>query len=375
MTNIDIFTRICILCIIPLALWPTTEAAADSTCLSEVYYIENIETSAVANTSEAARAKATANGLLQAWTKLQHRLLISNQNVPRIASARDIEPLLDYTRIVQETVLPARYQAVFDYCFDRQKIRNYFAGHNLRHAELKSGSILILPIWLTPSGPQLWREPNPWLESWERILNDYDGLLDLRLPSGLAVERAVKAVAVLAKDPRTLEKAATFAETERLLLMVMTLKQGDTSFTADIDAEFYNKNGTFNAKAYSLQNVALDPDDLATSVDNIATILLDGIEDGWRSTNVVDLQESSTLFLSVEVRSLKEWRDTLDILTSLPPVERLSVIKLEAGSGLVRIRLSGSITSLNYALESHGLTLEEDNANQQFDLSLVRIVQ
>ena len=349
-------------------------SAADNTCPSASYYIQNIETSALAETSEEARGEATSSGLIKAWSTLQQRLLISGQNTPEISTIEEILPLLDYTRIVSEIVLPSRYQAVFDYCFDRLKIRDYFAKHDLRHAELMSGPILLLPVWVTPEGPHLWRTPNPWAESWVRLLGGHEGLLDLRLPSSLATERSIDVIPLLARDHKTLATAAHLEKTERILLMVMTPKQDGNGLSVDVEANLYNKNGKFDAEAYRLENAALDPDDITAAIDGIVVTLLSGVEDVWRNTNVVNIQDSGVLVLSVKANSLKEWRSSLDILVSLPPVEKLSVIKLASNGGLVQIKLGGSITSLNYALEGHGLTLEEHGANDQSYLSLVRIV-
>lgn len=348
--------------------------AAETSCPTASYYIENIETSALAETSEDARVEATSQGLIVAWNRLQQRLLISGQNVPDITSADQILPMLDYTRLVNETVLPSRYQAVFDYCFDRLKIRDYFAQQNLLHAELMSGSILVLPVWMTPEGPHLWRRPNPWAESWVRVLSHHDGLLDLRLPSTLATERSVDVLPLLARNPDTLAKAASLEKTERVLLIVMTPELTETGLRVSVDANLFNKSGTFDARAYSLDNAVLDSDEMDSAIDAIALTLLTGVEDVWRSTNVVNLQDSGILIVSVKARSLKEWRSSLDILASLSPVENVSVINLAANGGIVQIKLGGSITSLNYALEQHGLTLKEQGDTKQSYLSLDRIV-
>jgi len=139
--------------------------ANNNTCAAQAFYVENVKVSALADTSEEARVAATEKGLNDAWMRLLGRIVISDQPLPQLTpkalTPEDLTALLDYTRIVNETVLPSRYQAVFDYCFDRLRTRDYLASANLRHAELRSGPILILPIWETPQGPYLWRKPNP----------------------------------------------------------------------------------------------------------------------------------------------------------------------------------------------------------------------
>ena len=347
--------------------------AKKNTCAAQAFYVENVEVSALAATSEEARVAATEKGLKDAWMRLMGRVIISDQPLPQL-TLEDLTALLDYTRIVNETVLPSRYQAVFDYCFDRLRTRDYLASANLRHAELRSGPILILPIWETPQGPYLWRKPNPWAESWVRQLSFHDGLLDLKLPRNLATERAIEAPALVARQASTLAAAAKLERTERVLLMVMTPQQQDGQITVNVKADLYDRKGNFESTAYTMQEAALDPAAIESSINGIAATLLNGIEDVWRNTNVVDVQDSGVVLVTIKARSLKEWRSHLNVLTSLPPVENLSVIRLGSGGGLVRIKLAGSVTSLNYALEGYGLELAEEGINQSSYLSLNRTI-
>ena len=56
---------------------------------------------------------------------------------------------------------------------------------------------------------------------------------------------------------------------------------------------------------------------------------------------------------------------------SLAPVEDLKVMQLDSGGGQVRLMLSSSMRSLNYALESAGLDLDSQTTaegSQQFVL-------
>jgi len=156
--------------------------------------------------------------------------------------------------------------------------------------------------------------------------------------------------------------------------MVMTPQQQDGQITVNVKADLYDRKGNFESTAYTMQEAALNPAAIESSIDGIATTLLDGIEDVWRNTNVVDVQDSGVVLVTIKARSLKEWRSHLNVLTSLPPVENLSVIRLGSGGGLVRIKLAGSVTSLNYALEGYGLELAEEGINQGTYLSLNRTI-
>jgi hypothetical protein len=387
MISHHVYTRICRFCTsvlttkihailgVALALLasPVSAQTTNSSCPSDVYYISDVETSAVAETSQKARAQATSKGLLAAWQRLNDRLLLRGQTLQAELSVKDIMPFLDYTGIVSETVLPSRYSAVFDYCFHPPRVREYYSVNNLRYAELFSEPILVLPIWVGPDGPRLWRKPNPWAEAWVRLLSDHVGLLDLRLPTNLTTERAINVEPLLARDQATLAKAAQLENAERILVMVMTPTPSSHVITINVEAELYDSTGKFESTAYNLQGTKATPSNLIESIDGIASTLQDGIEDVWRGT-VVNVQDGGFLMVTVNVPSLKQWTATLDILRSLAPVEDISVIKLASEGGIIRIKLAGSITSLNYALEGHGLVLTDERLNETSFLSLRQLI-
>ena len=68
---------------------------------------------------------------------------------------------------------------------------------------------------------------------------------------------------------------------------------------------------------------------------------------------------------------MRQWSQQLALLESLAPVEDLKVMQLDSGGGQVRLMLSSSMRSLNYALESAGLDLDSQTTpegTQQFVL-------
>jgi hypothetical protein len=383
-----VYTRICKFCttvlmikisallavVFTLMVSPVLAQSTDNTCSSDVFYIQNIETSAVADTSQKARVAATTKALLAAWQALNGRLLLSGQTLQTNFTAEDVMPYLDYTRVVSETVLPSRYIATFDYCFDPVKVRDFYGFNNLRHAELFSDPILVLPIWNGLDGPRLWSKPNPWVEAWVKLLSEQKGLLDLRLPNNLATERTIDAVSIQARDRATLSKAAELEDSERVLVMVMTPTRAGRKNLLDVKADLYDRSGLFESMAYTLDDAEVTIESLIPSIDNIALAMLESINEVWRRTNVVNIEEGGILTVTVKTRSIKEWVATLDTLRVLQPVESLSVIKLDSDGGIVRIKLAGSVRSLSYALERRGLKLNEENLDDTSFLSLEQII-
>jgi hypothetical protein len=383
-----VYTRICKFCttvlmkiisaflavVLILMMSPVLAQSTDNTCSSDAFYIRNIETSAVADTSQKARVAATRKALLAAWQALNSRLLLSGQRLQTNFTAEGVMPYLDYTRVVSETVLPSRYIATFDYCFDPVKVRDFYSSNNLRYAELFSEPILVLPIWNGHDGPSIWTKPNPWVDAWIKLLSKHNGLLDLRLPTNLVTERTIDATSILARDRSTLAKAAELENSERVLVMVMTPMLAERKTLLEVKADLYDRNGQFESIAYNLNDSEVTVENIIPSIDNIAVSMLESIEEVWRSTNVISIGDGGILMVTVKARSSKEWVETLDILRVLQPVESLSVVKLDSDGGIVRLKLAGSVRSLSYALERRGLKLNVENFDDTSFLSLERII-
>lgn len=388
------YTRICLICIsvfasAPGAVMLATGAAraADDSCPAAAFYVEGIAVSAEAATSEDARQIATDSGLDQAWATLKARLLLPGQldsasedtasedtasqdtaASPDPAALRD---LLDYTRIDQETVLPGRYLGQLDYCFDRVKTREFFAANTLKHAELPSGPMLVLPVLNANNSPQLWRRPNFWAEAWAEVLAGRDGLVDLRLATSLSVERAVEVAPVVNGDRATIAKAARLEQSERVIITILTPTiSGDTA-TLDITASLYDRMGQFESTVYRLDGADMPIDQIVPTLNGLVKEMVNGIETVWRTANVVNTRDSGVLTLNVPATSVQDWSTQISILKGLTPVESLSVVQLSATGGIVRLDMAGSLTSLNYALEPHLLTLEENRDDGAVPLTLV----
>ncbi|MCE2518119.1 MAG: hypothetical protein J4F41_09960, partial [Alphaproteobacteria bacterium] len=365
--------------------------AADTTCPAKAFYVEGVEVSAEAATSEEARQTATDTGLGEAWAILKARLLLPEQDDASLAdvSGADIpgadipgadipgldipglRDLLDYTRIDQETVLPGRYLGQLDYCFDRVKTREFFTANALKHAELPSGPMLVLPVLNANNTPQLWRRPNFWAEAWEAALDGRDGLVDLRLAASLSVERAVDVAPVMKGDRATIAKAAKLEQTERVIIAILTPTISGDNATLTVAANLYDRNGQFESTVYGLDDLVVPIDQVVPTLDWLVGDMVGGIETVWRTANEVNIRDSGILTLNVPAVSIEDWSRQITILKGLAPVESLSVVQLSATGGIVRLDMAGSLTSLNYALEPHLLTLEENRNNGAVPLTLV----
>ena len=118
-------------------------------------------------------------------------------------------------------------------------------------------------------------------------------------------------------------------------------------------------------------DVVFSSAETARSMAELAAEIESQIEYVWRDVNRISLRESGAFTLRIDASSVRQWSQQLALLKSLAPVEDLKVMQLDSGGGQVRLMLSSSMRSLNYALESAGLDLDSQTTaegSQQFVL-------
>ena len=353
-----------------------SSSKAETLCASPAFYIQNVEVAVDDESGEKARIKATAKAEINAWKMLQKRLLLPNQpNVPDNTSTitATIDSVLDYIRIDEETVLNTRYQGRFDYCFDRIKTRALFENEGLRHAELISGDMLVLPVWNEKNTPRLWRQPNPWMQVWRDILPQRDGLVQMKMPASFTIERSVSVQDLLVDDAKAIAKAAEIEKAERVIIAILTPEQEGQNINIRMTAKLYRADGQFDSDIYALDGVSAPVSEILPELSQLAQDMADGIEGAWKIANQINLQDAGVLVVRVLARSITEWTEQIDILKSLPPVDGLDVVQLSSVGGVVRLKLAGSIEALTNALEQHQLKIENSDDDNDISLRLTSI--
>ena len=365
------YTFFGLFCISLLGLNPVS-ANTGETCPHQAFHVKEVEVSASANSGSEARTIATAEGLNQAWQQLKSRLLVDelgNENKggnddkkpaanETVTGEEGIGDLLDHVRIVRETVLPKRYIAAFDYCFDRAKTRQYFAEKKVRHAELVSAPMLILPVWNAGGKPRIWRQPNPWVGAWEDILKARNGLVTLRLPESLATERAIAPQAIIDRDRKAIARAARLENAEKVIVTVITPEIADDIMTVTVSASLFTRQGLIESEFYTSDELSFPVNSTGETTAWLATEIENGIERVWRTVNAIVVDEKDEIMVSIPADSIAEWRAHLRALRGLPTIDRVRVMQLSREGGVVQLNLSASMQSLLYALEATGLAIE-----------------
>lgn len=378
MTIFFSYTRISQICISVfiaslIGLYANHAKAAGETCSSPAFLIKNVEIAVDAESGEVARIQATASGRYKAWQRLKKRVLLPAQNSDFDTEETEtvIENVLDYTSIVQETVLETRYQAILDYCFDRLKVRQYFAEKGLGHAELISGDMLVLPIWNEDGNAKLWKRPNPWMDAWQRTLETHLGLVEMKLPSSLSTERSIQVDDLLKSDQKTIAKAAELENAERVIIAILTPKLENNKISISMMAKLYRSDGRFDSDIYTLDTLEIEVGGIAPELNQRAFDMAQGIDGVWRIANQINFSDSGVLFVHIPATSIDAWNTQINIVESLPPVEKLEIIQLSSEGGIVKLQLVGTMEALSNALEQYDYKIEDQRDREDVSLVLV----
>ena len=337
----------------------TLSAHANEACEYEAFLIANHHAEAEASTGNLARKQATDEALKSAWRKLINRLVIAGQDITPLMQIEPINVVL-YMRVQNETVLTTRYIADLDYCFDRELVRQLFREYNIAYAELVSDRIMLLPIFISGDRTNLWKQPNPWKNTLERILPNHNGLVQLSIPSGLILERRITGQGIIADPKSAIATAASLDNVSMVLLTSARVTIASSGLELAVTGGLYDRDGNQLAELEETSMPVTNSTDLPKYLDQLGQDMIANIEQVWRQVNLVDLNAQNMMRLSVTITSLEEWFQLLTRLENLSPVETVQLRQLSADEAVMDITINGSPEAMDYALEQLGFRIESN---------------
>ena len=356
-----IFMAIC------LAL--STSLVRAETCTIPAFAVNGLQLDTTAVDGTLARKRALSQATKDAFAIIKRRLLLPSQPAAEQLDDLAFADFIDFIHIESETALAQRYIAEIDICFDPVRVRDQFIKFDLRWSELFSSPVLLLPVWQDPSGTRVWARNVAWLDVWRQMDDQDDQLLRFTiLMPDLALERRLPPERIRDFDTSILALSAAAAEAQQVavlfagleytsdvpkLIMKADLFDADGNFLSEISAVETNMNGRTNlSEAFSYFRE-----------DFIAT--LSGV---WRQKNMYMLEDRADIHVELPVSDLQSWYRLRTLLSELPIVQSLSVVKLTSSSGLLKLSLSGSVEALQMAVRSIGYRLEATGSVYQLKL-------
>ena len=143
--------------------------AASAPALEE-YYVDNIIIDSDGTDTAEARAKALAQGEVDAFRQLANRLNPQKaQDIITKTTSSEITRLIRGFEVLDEKMTPTHYHASMRYTFNTAPIQQLFPDRStaLENTEAKkTKAVLIIPVNRDATSLKLWQEDNKWRTIW-----------------------------------------------------------------------------------------------------------------------------------------------------------------------------------------------------------------
>src|SRR5439155_17835387 len=172
---------------------------------TNLFSVTGVDVDVTDKDASAARTKAIIEAQVKAFHILTARLA-SDTEAKRLdgLSDQEIGRMLRSLSIEEEHSAPGRYIGKLTIRFLAKKIREQFAHHGISIIEDQSPPMVLLPVWTTPEGTQVW-DDNIWRKAWLDLKAE-QAIVPMIVPLGdLEDTQAVTPEDALALDPAKLE--------------------------------------------------------------------------------------------------------------------------------------------------------------------------
>ncbi len=324
---------------------------------ADVFTVSGISVDETADTAAAARAAAFRRGQRAALATMLRRLTLRTDHgrLPAVDKER-LDFMVQALEVADEKTSDVRYLANMTVTFKPAEIRRLLREAGVPFAESTSKPVLVLPVLQQDDRLVLWDDPNPWREAWSQLPQVGD-LVPLIVPVGDLSDIAdVDAAQAAEGDPLRLSAIASRYRAGDVLVAVATLSETAISTRIDIAA---SRIGAPNQTPILLNFETSDPATIPALLFDAATGVAAGVEDLWKSTNIIEFDRPGRLLLAVPLTSLEQWISVERRLNNIASISNVSLISLTRDSAEVEIIHFGDETQLAATLAQQDLALEQ----------------
>ena len=332
-------------------------------CSNKSFYITNIKSDITSDNISRAKSLAENQARSKAFTRLLQRLSVRQKK--KIKFDLDIKNLIDFIKINQEANSLKRFVGIFDVCFNRKAVINFFQSNNLAHAEVYSFPISILPIYGSPRGYVFYDEKHVWHKLWLENLSKYDGLLNFNISkANIALKRNLKPKKIIQAEKNEILKIINFNNRQRLMVVLaepILLKGG--KFALKTSAKLYNANGTFDSTLYlsekkfkSYESITkIKPEKLNIEIKKILMIF----SESWKKNNQFKANTLTHIDLYIPLNKKNDWSNFIYLVKKIPYINEFNIIALTDEVGKVRINFQGSANTFFTILNEKGMRVKK----------------
>lgn len=329
----------------------TTDVPAD------VWTVSGVEVDVTAENAPQAKVIAIGEAQVIAFKRLVDRVVPSKSSTKlKQLKPESIGRLMAGLSIEEERVAPKRYIAKLSIRFLQNKTKSLFSQYGARFAEQQSEPVLLVPVWLTPEGADMWGKDNPWRKGWDE-LDLKNALVPAILPLGDETDQAAITAADAVNGNWSKLEALRLRYGAASVIVIAAEPKSDVSLrgvmfgTSPVGNVAYDQ--TFSGEDLDSAGVA------AARAFNLA------VQDRWKNENLVTYSRSSetasanVLKIAVPLRSMAEWNILRSRIQATTGVGRIDVNSLSARGAVISVAFAGSLNDLRNSFYQTGFSLQQ----------------
>jgi hypothetical protein len=350
-----------------LAWWPVSATRAQAT--ADLFQVSRIPVDASAPDAVAAREQALVQGQVEGLRRLLRRLAPAEAygRLPTVGPA-EIERYVQNFEIADEQVASDRYLAQLTVGYQPDAVRELLQDHGLSYTERVSEPVVILPVYRTGEGAQLWPENNQWWQAWANHL-DSERLLRLVLPLGdLQDMAAVTPDRAMAGDTDGLAALGQRYGTGEVLVVIATPRGGGATGPAGAAApattpsalELEMRRGGVGETNPPETFVAAPGQTLDDLMAEAVVGVQNSLDEQWKSANLLRYDQRAVMVVDIPIAQLSDWVEISRGLDGLTEVTDVEVATFARDKVRAQISYIGDQLGLEEALRRVGLALSRE---------------
>ena len=327
----------------------------DSAARADIWTVSGVSVDVTSESAAKAKLMAIGEAQEKAFERLVDRLVPAKSASKLKSLGPDqVGRLLAGLSIEEERTAPKRYIAKLSIRFLANKTRSLFSRYGVQYAEKQSEPVLVVPVWVTPKGADIWSGENPWHKAWSELdLNN--ALIPILLPLGdLTDTNALTAREAIAYNTVKLEALRIRYGASSVLVAGAEPKEGNQvravmQGTSPVGRIGFDK--TYEAE------------DLAAAAVLAAKRFQLVMQEKWKSENLVThsattaVAPSNSLTMAVPYSSAAEWSVLRSRIQTTRGVGRIDINSLSGRGAVVSIAFGGTLNELRSAFYQAGFDL------------------
>lgn len=322
------------------------------TASADLYLVQNVQVSAMADSGVEAKEAALLQGSQQAFTDLLKKIsFIQNAEELPVLAPEDVANLVRDVVINEEQTTALKYTGSLNFRFDKKAVQTFLEGQNIPFLTQEAPSFVFVPIWKENEQFMVFDENNP-LSVAAKDLNHSDRLFQFQVPVVTDSEKELITPMVLdINNLSGLESLLNDYSADHVLWVFVEKK-------ADIyrlQARIYPVDVSMGEQVDFTVLAHAENQELVAA--QLLEKMLGQLEQNWRLFQIENQDKNQTFDVFVPVSDLDQWVRIQQKLKSVNGIEKYVIQSVQNHQIVLLISTKQSRIQLAHQLEQKGLLL------------------